>query len=710
MDMNRVRSAAARAVGAALLAALAATTSADTVNVMTFNLRYASAQDGDNNWENAGQNPARRDVAVAVLTNFAPDLVGFQEGEDVQIDYLDAQLPGRYGFERQKPSGGGGNENAAFAYDTNRLVLLDRGVFSLGPSPGGGCWNNPPGSNYLPWVFFPNMGLGFPRVALWGRFRWRATGQELLFYTTHFDFNNDPQVGSARLITDDARSRNARMPASPLAVVVGDFNSTHANNDWKLFTGAYTNNGITGDFTDSWRQVHGTWVNSGTIHGFSGGTQPESSRIDWILHRGGCAATNAQIVSFSQQAYVSSSGTYRTQYPSDHYPVVAALRLPPPAPDFDVDGLPDALERASTNALPADPDTDNDLLTDGEEDLDGDGQVQGGETSPFQANAPQRPTDIRNHQMDGVRDHAGSLLASNGLQLYWRFDGRYLYVATQDAGEGSDHFIFISTNPAQAVAAPWAKAGQVARWTAFLADENDNSFAGWFDAAGSQITDPGTARSAAYFANGGWVEGVMDLSVLFGAGFTSAFHLAAAPYATADGGALYAPAQAPAGDGDGHVLGASEFVRVDPGDRDHDGISDYADADADGDGLPDRWETAHGLDPVSSAGPDGADGDPDGDRTGNRAEFLACTRPSDSNSVFRILSVERGGTNLVLRWPSVHGKAYAVAGSDSGSLSNSMSWSTVQGGLVSSNFPLATNPAAVAIGGTARFYRVAITP
>lgn len=59
-------------------------------------------------------------------------------------------------------------------------------------------------------------------------------------------------------------------------------------------------------------------------------------------------------------------------------------------------------------------------------------------------------------------------------------------MATQDAGEGNDHFIFISTNPADAVSTPWAKAGQVSRWLAFLADENDNDFRGWFDAAGSK--------------------------------------------------------------------------------------------------------------------------------------------------------------------------------------------------------------------------------
>ncbi len=51
--------------------------------------------------------------------------------------------------------------------------------------------------------------------------------------------------------------------------------------------------------------------------------------------------------------------------------------------------------------------------------------------------------------------------------------------------------------------------------------------------------------------------------------------------------------------------------------------------DSDGDGLPDWWESANGLDPGSNRGDDGAWGDPDNDGLNNRAEFLAGTDPQD---------------------------------------------------------------------------------
>lgn len=663
---------------------------ADSLRVMTFNLRYASAPDGSNKWENADQKPQRREVALGVIASRRPDIIGFQEGEDVQIDYLSANLPA-YAFRRQKPSGGSGNENAAFAYNTNVLNLLDCGVFSLGPGPGGGHWNNTPGTNFEPYVFFPDMGLNFPRLALWGNFEILSTGQKFIFCTTHFDFNNTPQVKSAALITDNIRARNNLMPLSPLAVVVGDFNSTQINDDWKLFTGSFTNDGITGDFTDSWQQVRGNWTGSGTIHGFAGGTVSESQRIDWILHRG-LTATQIVIITDSRISTNIPTGGTHILYASDHYPVMADLAVPAPSPDYDRDALPDPAELASSNSLPADPDTDDDGLLDGQEDLDGDGRVEGGETDPKSFSATQTPTDIRHYQMDGISDYKSGELSSDGMRLRWQFDGRYLYVATADAGEGSDHFVFITRSPDAAVSAPWAKTGLVARWDAYLADENDaGRFSGWFGTNGL-MTNLFEARSATFYDDSsGSLEGVIDLSVLYGSGFTNAFYVAAGPYATTNGGHLWPAGQSPAGNGDGNILGAAEYVRVNPGDLDADGLNDYADPDGDGDGLPDAWEAVYGFNPEVSAGDDGADGDPDHDGAATGHELAACTFPDDSNSVFKITGFEANGHTNALTWMAVHGKEYRVWLSVSDSFSNGMSWCCLHTNPPGTNFPTGTN-------------------
>ena len=98
-------------------------------------------------------------------------------------------------------------------------------------------------------------------------------------------------------------------------------------------------------------------------------------------------------------------------------------------------------------------------------------------------------------------------------------------------------------------------------------------------------------------------------------------------------------------DGDGLTNG-QEYVRnTDPAnvDSDADTINDGIEvittntnplsADSDTDTLPDWWEVARGLNPNSSAGNDGASGDPDGDNFTNKQEFEGQSNPLSATSV-----------------------------------------------------------------------------
>jgi hypothetical protein len=54
--------------------------------------------------------------------------------------------------------------------------------------------------------------------------------------------------------------------------------------------------------------------------------------------------------------------------------------------------------------------------------------------------------------------------------------------------------------------------------------------------------------------------------------------------------------------------------------------------DQDRDGLPDAWETAHGLNPRIGRGINGADGDPDRDGLSNADEYLNGTDPQNPDT------------------------------------------------------------------------------
>ncbi|MFN0138225.1 MAG: carbohydrate binding domain-containing protein [Phycisphaerae bacterium] len=185
----------------------------------------------------------------------------------------------------------------------------------------------------------------------------------------------------------------------------------------------------------------------------------------------------------------------------------------------------------------------------------------GGADWHFAATGGQQPAWAMNGVLDTGTCGEGSqpvcLIASNGGMSLWAgVVGDVLYVATNDAGEGNDHFIYLALTPAALRAANWAKAGQIAGWDAFLADENNNDYESWFDATGT--------RQAATGANGGVLEGTLNLREEFGS-LPTQIYAAVGAYASADGGALVPSKQVPAsvnGNGNGNI-DASEYVLID---------------------------------------------------------------------------------------------------------------------------------------------------
>jgi hypothetical protein len=181
--------------------------------------------------------------------------------------------------------------------------------------------------------------------------------------------------------------------------------------------------------------------------------------------------------------------------------------------------------------------------------------------------------------MDGAVDFAGYRLSSNGPGLYVALRGSTLYVACQSAANGTpnDHFLFVTDQllASATVSAPWAKAGQVAVGAnkPFISAEGNNNHVVWNHAPlGSAVTK---APSSA-----GVLEGAIDLGAAFGSA-PSVIHLAAAAYATGDGGNLVSLAPT----GSGPNVDPQEFLAIP--------IEALRDHNADG--LFDRLDPALGF-------------------------------------------------------------------------------------------------------------------
>ncbi len=153
--------------------------------------------------------------------------------------------------------------------------------------------------------------------------------------------------------------------------------------------------------------------------------------------------------------------------------------------------------------------------------------------------------------MDGSLDDGAQLLGSiDGRELYAAWNEELLYVAgTPAQGTGTDHFILLSDGSGSMTAAPWAKSGQTAEWAAFIGNEEENGWAGWFDQSAYSNLAAGTI-----------LEGEIDILSELGGSAETVF-IALGAYQSADGGSL--SAQVPATLDNNLNMEISEFYPFD---------------------------------------------------------------------------------------------------------------------------------------------------
>lgn len=268
--------------------ALAGPAAAGDLDVMTFNLRFASTL-RPNSW--AQRRPAMR----ALLTTELPDLIGTQEGLAAQLGDIENDLGSRYDYIGVGREGGTRGEFMAVFYDNTRLAAQASGHFWLSDTP------DVPGSN--------TWGGGSIRMVTWVRFLDLVTGKQFHAVNTHLDNVSEyARQRAAQLVRDRLAAFD---PALPI-VLTGDFN-TAAQASSYVYDLLVNRVG----YRDSWITAPVRGTPYGTFHNYLP-LAPNGPRIDWVL-------TTPDITTRA-----SLINTYRngSQYPSDHLPVQVRLHLP----------------------------------------------------------------------------------------------------------------------------------------------------------------------------------------------------------------------------------------------------------------------------------------------------------------------------------------------------------------------------------------------
>lgn len=251
------------------------------LRLMTFNIRYGTADDGDHAW------PHRRDLVAEIIRREDADILAIQEALAFQLEDLAPVLAG-YRKLGQHRDGGTGGEFSGLYVRTDRVRLVDWGEFWLSPTPDV--------------VASRGWDAALHRMAVWADVVPEGSDTVVRIYGTHFDHRGEvARVESARLIAEHATE------AGRPTVVMGDLNVPDGSEAVRIFASRGYRSAVLALHPGETR---------GTFNGF---TDPRGGnrRIDHVLVGPGLRPTSAAILDHRVDGL----------FPSDHFPVVAVVVL-----------------------------------------------------------------------------------------------------------------------------------------------------------------------------------------------------------------------------------------------------------------------------------------------------------------------------------------------------------------------------------------------
>ncbi|RLN47578.1 hypothetical protein BBJ29_005929 [Phytophthora kernoviae] len=273
-----------------------------SLNVMTFNLRFAGTGDGRNSWR------FRKDHVADIIDRYHPAIMGTQEGLKAQLAELQELLKHpyeRFGVERE--------ENGEFEqifYDAGLLERLDGGDFWLSEQP------NTRGTQ--------GWDAACVRMVTWCKFRLRATQQELFVFNTQLDHVGPTSRTEGSKLLWDRIQQITGSPDTPL-FLMGDFNTYRHTSTYSYFTSQEDGPKLLEAWPEAEKQIGDV---SYTYHGWAGvkndgevNAVRAANHIDWIFYRPQMKVLSTEVITEDRNG----------RYPSDHYPIQAEVLFPGPA-------------------------------------------------------------------------------------------------------------------------------------------------------------------------------------------------------------------------------------------------------------------------------------------------------------------------------------------------------------------------------------------
>jgi len=171
-------------------------------SIMSYNIRYDNIWDVENSWT------IRKEKIRQIFIQYAPSIIGIQEGLLNQVQYLDSCLTNYEYIGVGRDDGKQLGEFCAIYFDTTRYALLSHSTFWLSETPD---------------TISVGWDAALERICTYGLFKHRKTSEEFWVFNAHFDhMGARAREQSSGLILNMIKKINRR--SLPL-ILMGDFNS-----------------------------------------------------------------------------------------------------------------------------------------------------------------------------------------------------------------------------------------------------------------------------------------------------------------------------------------------------------------------------------------------------------------------------------------------------------------------------------------------------
>lgn len=264
----------------------------ETLEVMSFNVRYDNPGDSINRWDN------RLPLIESYLISEMPDIIGMQEVLHHQLEDLQSVLPGYQYAGVGRDDGKEGGEFCPIFYRTDAFELMVKSHFWLSQTPdvaGSKSW-----------------GAHLPRIVTWLKLKNLQTGHIFFFFNTHLSHvSQEARQKSIALLLWKMDEIAGKAPV----MLTGDFNTTRGMETFSRIITSYEG------FYSLWdaEKLAAGKVTGGdrSYNGFND-TIP-GRRIDFIF-------VNGYIDVLRHSVDEVKEGDV---FISDHFPVTAKIRFTP---------------------------------------------------------------------------------------------------------------------------------------------------------------------------------------------------------------------------------------------------------------------------------------------------------------------------------------------------------------------------------------------